>query len=647
MQILKISLYGKNGERRDVDFELGKVNIITGASKRGKTSLIDITEYCLGASECSVAEGHIRQTVDWYSILLQFPDCQVFIARAAPLQGAKANAIAHMLVEKVVRVPNKSELSNSTNISSVVSYLTRKLGVPEQVTEVPEGQTRPEVKVNFRHSRYYLFQSQNEIANNDILFHQQAKPHIPQNIKDTLPYFIGAADDGRLSEIKALRLLKRKRSQLAKQIKEIESLKGEGLQKGYVLLIEAVELDLYDSVDLIPGDEKLIEILGNISQWSPFEKPNESSNDPVASLEEELQVLQRQKNSLKIRLRQAQEYSTSESGYEGVVHEQEYRLKSIGLFRKFGQSLECCPVCDAPHKGSTRFEEVITGAIEDLSRKLEGVGRSKPRVSAYVNKLKDEQANVGVQLKRTRVAMNKLTERDNELADHVKLNNLRARLSGKIELYLDSIDWNNDSNSMVTQIELLEQEIHDMSERLDPEALKEKLNAQLNCISDDMTLWAKELKLEHSENRVRLDAINLSVVVDTPHGVISLGIMGSGENWVGYHLITYFALAKWFIEQSRPVGRFLFLDQPSQVYFPAETSVTGDVSEIGSDEDRQSLKDMYKWIFKVVESLFPDFQVIITDHADIDEEWFQSAIRDDKWRGDSALIPKSWYEASP
>lgn len=124
MQILKISLYGKNGERRDVDLELGKVNIITGASQRGKTSLIHIVEYCLGASECTVAEGHIRQTVDWYSILLQFSDSQVFIARAAPLPGVKANSAAHMLVEKEVDVPEKSELSNSTNIDSVVGFLT-------------------------------------------------------------------------------------------------------------------------------------------------------------------------------------------------------------------------------------------------------------------------------------------------------------------------------------------------------------------------------------------------------------------------------------------------------------------------------------------------------------------------------------------
>ncbi len=62
MQILKISIYGKNRERRDVDLKPSQVNIITGASKKGKSSLIDIVEYCLGSSECTVAEGHIRQT---------------------------------------------------------------------------------------------------------------------------------------------------------------------------------------------------------------------------------------------------------------------------------------------------------------------------------------------------------------------------------------------------------------------------------------------------------------------------------------------------------------------------------------------------------------------------------------------------------
>ena len=110
MQIRKISLYGKNGERRDVDLNLSQVNIITGASKKGKSSLIDIVEYCLGSSECNVAEGYIRQTVAWYAIILEFPDTQVFIARAAPIQGQKSNSACYMLVANQIEVPPMKNL---------------------------------------------------------------------------------------------------------------------------------------------------------------------------------------------------------------------------------------------------------------------------------------------------------------------------------------------------------------------------------------------------------------------------------------------------------------------------------------------------------------------------------------------------------
>ncbi|MEW8247295.1 MAG: DUF3732 domain-containing protein [Candidatus Thiodiazotropha endolucinida] len=75
------------------------------------------------------------------------------------------------------------------------------------------------------------------------------------------------------------------------------------------------------------------------------------------------------------------------------------------------------------------------------------------------------------------------------------------------------------------------------------------------------------------------------------------------------------------------------------------------VAEVGqfyiaanNDEDREAVKRMFEWIFKIVDQLSPNLQVIITDHADIDEEWFQSSIVDTKWRGDNALIPRNWYE---
>ena len=45
MQIEKIIIYGKNGKRRILNFNLGTDNIISGSSKTGKSTIGQIIEY--------------------------------------------------------------------------------------------------------------------------------------------------------------------------------------------------------------------------------------------------------------------------------------------------------------------------------------------------------------------------------------------------------------------------------------------------------------------------------------------------------------------------------------------------------------------------------------------------------------------------
>lgn len=643
MQLLRISIYGENGERRDVEFSTGKVNIITGASRKGKSSLIDIVEYCLGSSECNVAEGCIRQTVKWYSITLKFTDSEVFIARAAPLQGMKSNGSSHMLIAKEIELPAYNQLDVSTNIDSVVAFLTSKTGIPEQITEVPEGQTRSTIQVGFKHSRFYLFQGQDEVAAKRTLFHRQAEPHIPQAIKDTLPYFMGAAEDNRLSELEKLRALKRDRTKLQKRIKEIESIKGDGLEKGFSLLAEAADVGIYNGQLVLP-DEGLLKSLRQISRWTSInEEVYEPQNDPTYDLDKEYRLLSEKKRVVRSKLNAANEYAGSVSGFESAVGEQGLRLQSIGLYKKLETS-EKCPVCDMQHEIVSDLEKIILSSLDDLNKKLEGVSRNKPRINTYVNSLKEEDSNLALEIKKTRVAMDSLRQQDIEVFTKAALDEKRSQIVGRISLYLESVDWNEDTGALQKRLAQLEPQIEELEEILDPSALKERLESQLSCVAEDMTAWARELGLEHSEHPIRLDVGKLTVVAETPFGRTPLYRMGSGENWVGYHLVAYLALAKWFIEQSRPVGNFIFFDQPTQVYFPSDSSVTGNLDEISDDKDREAVKKMFEWIFKIVEQLSPNLQVIITDHADIDEDWFQEAIADLKWRGENALIPLHWYE---
>ncbi len=155
-----------------------------------------------------------------------------------------------------------------------------------------------------------------------------------------------------------------------------------------------------------------------------------------------------------------------------------------------------------------------------------------------------------------------------------------------------------------------------------------------------MGLWASELKLEYSEYPLRLDLKQLTVVADTEAGPIPIFKMGSGENWVGYHLIVHFALHKWFVKKKRPVPCFLFIDQPSQIGFPADKDINEKIDSI-KNEDREAVARMYRLALSVVQELNGDFQVILTDHADISEKWFQDCVVE-RWRGGKKLIPETW-----
>ena len=156
-----------------------------------------------------------------------------------------------------------------------------------------------------------------------------------------------------------------------------------------------------------------------------------------------------------------------------------------------------------------------------------------------------------------------------------------------------------------------------------------------------MTTWASSLDLEHQDSPIRFDIKKLTIFADTPTKSISLTHMGSGANWVAYHLLIHFALHKHFVKAERPVPRFLILDQPSQIYFPPEkdNNQTGTI-EVSSDET--AVRQMYEFIFKATKELTPNFQVIITDHAKLNFDDFTNSITEE-WRNGCKLIPDKWY----
>ena len=69
---------------RILPFKNGAVNIITGASRTGKSALIPIIDYCLGSDKCTIPVDVIRNACSWFGVLFDMEGEQILLCRREP-----------------------------------------------------------------------------------------------------------------------------------------------------------------------------------------------------------------------------------------------------------------------------------------------------------------------------------------------------------------------------------------------------------------------------------------------------------------------------------------------------------------------------------------------------------------------------------
>ena len=178
----------------------------------------------------------------------------------------------------------------------------------------------------------------------------------------------------------------------------------------------------------------------------------------------------------------------------------------------------------------------------------------------------------------------------------------KVHILGRISLDLESLPDLPDTQALEREAENLRAQANALEVELGDERVR--LESITSILSQRMTRVARDLGLEHSKFPLRLDLKNLTIAADTTQGPVPMARMGSGENWVAYHLIAHLALHQWFVERGRPVPNVLFLDQPSQVYFPAEKDVDGSLSLV-SEDDRAAVSRIFQLVFTAVTTVAP------------------------------------------
>jgi hypothetical protein len=632
MQILEIVLYSKKGEKRIISFKKNRVNIVLGQSGTGKSVLSDIVEYCMGSNHCNIAEGIIREKVSWFGIRVQFASDQAFIARENPGYGKQSTNHSYMEMGDVIESPQTNPEKSNTTSDAIVEFLSNKIGIVSNESRLIKDPSAAPLVANIKHTFFYLFQEQDEIATNKFLFHRQSEPMMQEIIKLTLPFFLGVIEDDRLQLQQDLLEIKRDLNKALREFDDAESIKNKTNSQISELLSEAYEVGLIEN--RIEKNQDPISALKAALNWNP--KSNDKTiipEDRISQLSSNLSSINNKIRDISEEINQAKVFTQESNGYSSEVDEQILRLKSIGLFSGVDCKNDLCPICSQKIANPTPSVTKINESIRKLSKNLEFTEREKPKLESYIKQKEIEKK------KMQRTADEIAQEirgfyKENDAAQRYQDLNIRiGRVLGRISSYFDSVKIIDDDSSLKDKIDELSRKQKLLEEKLDPQLIEDNLNHALDTISYNMTTYAQTLNLEHSHNLVKLDLKRVTVVVNRDDKPITLQQMGSAANFLGYHLATLFALHKYFRTHTRPIPQFLFLDQVSQVYYPADSKI--------NDVDRESTKKIFNFIFTVCQEIDDNFQIILTEHAEFPDKWYQDAIveRLDK---ENALIPKNW-----
>lgn len=647
MKIKSLHIYSHDGQRRDLQFKVDGLNVITGRSSTGKSALSEIIEYCMGRSSFNVPEGVIRDKVAWFAVIYQFKDEQVLVAKPTPRGGGASCSTAMLRRGPELQSPSFDELVENSDDDAIVSLLSRLLGIPENRTEVAIEHSRPSFDANIKHTFYYLFQKQGLIANKDQLFYRQNEPFQPQAIRDTLPILLGVSSHDRYELEAKLRVAQRDLRLNAKLLEQARDANNTSHEKAISLYSEAKAVGIANGAVDGANADGIIEILRSALAWKPENAP-EDDGSRISALEEELGSLRKDRREVQNRIDAARQFSKRAGGYETEAAEQLDRLASIKALPKDPDTGEWqWPFSERNLTLESPVATALLNELASLDAELRIATGQRPKLDAYLKGLDDEVRAIAGTIREKEAELSAAIAANEVIAQMGTRNAAAARVVGRISLFLENLSPDAEIARLEAEHHRLKMTVEALLSRIGADDSDERLSSILNIISTQVSRYIQKFEAEFRYFPARLDLTNVTIVFDRPDRPVPMSRTGGGENHLAYHLSALLALHLFAVKNSRPIPRFLLIDQPTQVYFPSEQiyqEADGSIQKTETDADLVAVRRLFELLYKFTQEDAPGFQLIVTEHANLREQWFQDALVEQPWTKPPALVPEDWPE---
>ncbi|BDU22234.1 DUF3732 domain-containing protein [Dyella sp. GSA-30] len=650
-QILKLVLWPrKGGEPRVVPFERNVVNVISGGSKTGKSAVIPIIDYCLGSEHCAIPVGKIRQACNWFGVVVDTSDGEILFARREP-GDVRRQGDFFVLQDTTISVPHT--IADKSHSREEVKELLNRLSGLSNLRFEADPDVGYKARVGFRDLMAFVFQPQNIVANPDVLFFKADTTEHRERLKTILPYVLGAVTPRTLAARQELVQVQRQLKRLSADLRSIESTADRWAADGRSWLQQAIELGLARESripDSWPEILHQLRAIANVTHPSvaPTVRGAESTIRRIASLREEVRRLSSEATDHRQRLAEIHQLTESSNQFGGALELQRERLAlSTWLRDRFEEQ-------DTPFERRAADSALIERLCSALGS-IELQVRTQPMVRNTLDKEEIERkAALGAALERLAGAKKELAVYERSTAEAKAAGDRLAfaeRFLGKLEQAISQYDDADHTQPLRNEIAALSAREVALRYEIDDQSIRRKLDQALDEIERLTGRLVPDLDGEWKTSPVRLNIQELSVEVDREGRKHFLWEIGSGANWLAYHIAITVALQQFFARKPHhEVPGLLVYDQPSQVYFPKRASETDDDnSDDGGvdwrDEDIEAVRAVFALLGRVVTDAKAPLQVIVLDHAD-GEVWgdLPGVQLCDRWRDGEKLVPVAWLE---
>lgn len=639
---------------RRLPFEPGKVNVVTGASRTGKSAVTPIIDYCLGARTCAISVQTIRDACAWFGVVVRTPQGEKLFARREP--GLQRTTEDMFLLEAAnVEVPHEIPAKN-TNADHVRRMLDELCGLTNLDFSAGTTSSGFAGRPSFRDLGAFVFQPQNIIANRDVLFYKADTHEHREKLRTIFPYVLDAITPELLAKQHELQQLERELRRKDRELKDAQEVSAQWVAEIQSKVTEALELGLLPSsapsnlaleelLDLLREIVKRTDVNLQVSATTISDALNE-----LMKLEKEEAENSRSLGGLRRRLSEMKRLRESASSYHEALQIQRDRLKVADWLATQHTGNEECPVCggDLGESGS-KLKQLVCALAE--IEKTAGVTQEIPAAfDKEYQRVQTEARETAEKLEAVQIRRHALEQTSAEVRERQFKASRASRFVGSLENALQIYERLGQDSKLVAEVAKLRERVTALRQEIsasDVDGRKRRAVARVNAYAGKRLAG---LDVERPDDPISLSIQDLSIQVERQQRSDYLWEIGSGSNWLAYHLAVMLGLQEFFVGlKHSPVPGLLLFDQPSQVYFPKRLAARPEEEEqdpqLTDDEDVEAVRKAFEVMAQDVVDAKGRLQIIVLDHA-AETVWggIEGIHLVEEWRSGLKLVPVQWLE---